>query len=113
MDDIVIYSNSLEEHLKIVFQVLREINYTSRRRSAPAKEHFLGHIIGHGKVRMDPKKVMVIRDWEAPAKVSELRSFLGLVNYYHRFIEGIRGIYRCVGFRHLGSAYARRPPHSL
>ncbi|KAL0293695.1 UNVERIFIED_CONTAM: Retrovirus-related Pol polyprotein from transposon [Sesamum calycinum] len=49
---------------------------------------FLGHIVGGGKLRMDKSKVQAIQDWEPPRKVSEQRSFLGLVNYYRRFIKG-------------------------
>ncbi|XP_070008643.1 uncharacterized mitochondrial protein AtMg00860-like [Nicotiana sylvestris] len=37
---------------------------------------------------MDEAKVHAIQEWEAPIKVTELRSFLGLVNYYRRFISG-------------------------
>ena len=37
---------------------------------------------------MDGAKVKAIQDWETPAKVTEVRSFLGLVNYYLRFIKG-------------------------
>ena len=37
---------------------------------------------------MDMDKVKVIQQWEAPTKVTELRSFLGFANYYKRFIEG-------------------------
>ncbi|OIT36710.1 putative mitochondrial protein, partial [Nicotiana attenuata] len=37
---------------------------------------------------MDKAKVRAIQEWEAPIKVTELRSFLGLVNYYRRFISG-------------------------
>ena len=37
---------------------------------------------------MDLKKVQAIWDWTAPSMVTKLRSFLGLENYYHRFIEG-------------------------
>ena len=37
---------------------------------------------------MEPAKIKAILEWEAPTKASELRSFLGLVNYYRRFIEG-------------------------
>ena len=43
---------------------------------------FLGFIIGRGKIRMDQAKIQAILEWEPPTKVKELRSFLGLVNYY-------------------------------
>jgi hypothetical protein len=53
---------------------------------------FLGHIVGKGKLRMDPAKIKAILEWEPPTKVTELRSFLGLVNYYRRFIKGYSAI---------------------
>ncbi|GKV36196.1 hypothetical protein SLEP1_g44351 [Rubroshorea leprosula] len=49
---------------------------------------FLGHRVGHGKISMDLAKVHAIQEWEPPSSVPELRSFLGLVNYYRRFIQG-------------------------
>ncbi|KAF8094909.1 hypothetical protein N665_0349s0012 [Sinapis alba] len=55
---------------------------------ATEEVQFLGHIIGHGKLKMDELKVKAIMEWEAPTKVTVLRSFLGLVNYYRRFIKG-------------------------
>lgn len=48
---------------------------------------FLGHKIRDGKLIMDKGKVQAIAEWEPPTKVTELRSFLGLVNYYRRFIK--------------------------
>jgi archaellum component FlaC len=94
LDDIVIYSNTLEEHvehLKIIFQVLRENElFIKKEKCSFAQEEvgFLGHIIGHGSLKMDGAKVKAINEWEHPTKVTELRSFLGLVNYYRRFIKG-------------------------
>ncbi|KAG8377434.1 hypothetical protein BUALT_Bualt08G0032500 [Buddleja alternifolia] len=93
LDDIVVYSNSIDEHadhLRTVFQVLRENElYVKKEKCSFAKEEvpFLGHIIGHGKLQMDEAKIRAIVEWEPPTKVTELRSFLGLVNYYWRFIS--------------------------
>ncbi|ERN17431.1 hypothetical protein AMTR_s00037p00230530 [Amborella trichopoda] len=50
--------------------------------------HFLGHIIKAGTIMMEEGTVKAIKEWEPPTKVSELRSFIGLVNYYRQFIMG-------------------------
>ncbi|XP_042974786.1 uncharacterized protein LOC122306425 [Carya illinoinensis] len=94
LDDIVIYSSTLEEHvehLRVVFRVLRENQlYVKKEKCSFAlnEVHFLGHKIQGGKLSMEEGKVEAIRKWDPPTKVTELRSFLGLVNYYRRFIKG-------------------------
>ena len=49
---------------------------------------FLGHKVNKGLVKMDERKVQTILDWPPPSKVAELRSFLGLANYYKKFVQG-------------------------
>ena len=76
LDDIVVYSSTLQEHvehLKKVFKVLRENQlYVKREKCefAQPKIHFLGHVISQGELCMDEAKVKAIQDWEAPMKVT-------------------------------------------
>ncbi|GAA0147438.1 hypothetical protein LIER_07137 [Lithospermum erythrorhizon] len=94
LDDIVVYSKTLEEdveYLQQVFQVLRENElYVKIEKClfAQLDVMFLGHKVAKGKIHMDESKIHAIAEWKEPKKVSELRSFLGLVNYYRRFILG-------------------------
>ena len=88
LDDIVIYSKAMEEHvghLREVFQNFRYNKlYVKKEKFSFAQEEVscLGHIIGKGKLCMDSAKVKAIFEWEPPTKVTELRSFLSLANYY-------------------------------
>ena len=49
---------------------------------------FLGHIVSKEGIRVDPKKIEVIVEWKPLRNVTKVRSFLGLVGYYRRFIKG-------------------------
>jgi hypothetical protein len=54
--------------------------------------HYLGYIIDQHGIHVDPANIQVIRDWPALTKLTELRSFLGLSNFYHRFMLGFSHI---------------------
>ena len=49
--------------------------------------HYLGHIVSHNQVRMDPSKIQAVQEWPTPTSVHDVRSFLGLCSYYKRFVR--------------------------
>nr|GFC40800.1 putative reverse transcriptase domain-containing protein [Tanacetum cinerariifolium] len=91
---ILIFSKSKEEHedhLRTVLQILlQEKLYTkfSKCEFWLSSVAFLGHIVSVEGITMDPAKVEAITKWPRPTSVTEVRSFLGLARYYHRFVEG-------------------------
>jgi hypothetical protein len=56
------------------------------------KVHYLGYIIDHYGIHVDITKIQFICDWEAPSTLSELQRFLGLANFYYRFMLGFSHI---------------------
>ena len=93
MDDILIYSQSKEEHedhLRIVLQALREHQLYAKFSKCEfwlTEVRFLGHIVSASGVLVDPEKVEGVMSWERPKSFFKIRSFLGLVGYYRRFIK--------------------------
>ena len=93
MDDILMYSRSLEEHKQHLVNTLR----TLRRRQLYGKldksefwlteVNFLGHVVSEVGIVVDHSKVEAVQEWQRPTNAFEVRSFLGLVGYYRRFVE--------------------------
>ena len=94
IDDILVYSKDEQEHeqhLKIVLQTLREKKLYAKLRKCDfwLKEvSFLGHIVSAKGIRVDPVKIKAVVNWKLPRSVTEVRSFLGLIGYYRRFVKG-------------------------
>ncbi|CDO72200.1 hypothetical protein BN946_scf184970.g52 [Trametes cinnabarina] len=93
LDDILIFTRTLEEHRRVVrevLQILRENKLYLKDEKCEferTKIEYLGMIISEGRVAMDPAKVAGIREWPVPCCKRELQSFLGFTNFYRRFIR--------------------------
>ena len=99
IDDILVYSRSESEHerhLDLVLQTLRRHQLYANFNKCEfwlSRVGFLGHVVSADGIYVDPQKVEVVVNWEQqPTTVTEVRSFLGLVGYYRRFIEGFSKI---------------------
>jgi hypothetical protein len=93
MDDILVYSNTLEEHvvlLRKVFDILHTNKFYIKRNKcffAQPSVEYLGHVISGEGVATDPNKVQAVMEWKTPTNIRQLRGFLGLTGYYWRFIQ--------------------------
>jgi hypothetical protein len=92
LDDILIYSKNLKEHKEHVRKVLELLRahklYAKHSKCAFAQieVEFLGHILSQEGIATDPRKVEAIRQWPQLKTVHDVRSFLGMANYYRRFV---------------------------
>lgn len=98
VDDILIFSSSFEEHLKHldqVFKRLKEANLKLQHTKchfAVKKLKFLGHIISKNGIEVDPEKTKAMSEFPTPKTQKQVRSFLGMANYYRRFIPSFAKI---------------------
>jgi hypothetical protein len=93
IDDILIFSKTMEEHeehLRLVLEKLRSNQLYAKFSMCEfwlTEVAFLGHVISAGGVSVDPGKVKDVLNWMSPTTASEIQSFLGLVGYYCWFIK--------------------------
>ena len=98
LDDILIYSESIEEHRQHVCQVLTRLRTAGLQIDIEKCEFhtqetkYLGLIIGIDGVKMDPKKIETVKEWPQPRNLREVQAFLGFANFYRRFILGFSTI---------------------
>lgn len=93
LDDIIIYSTSLQEHLvklRKVFDRLRQTNFKiqiDKSEFLKKETAYLGHIISQDGVKPNPDKICAITKFPIPKTAKEIKSFLGLLGYYRKFIK--------------------------
>lgn len=95
LDDVIIFSSTLEEHETRLLHVLQQLRENGLKLS-PSKCHFfqssvryLGHIVSSKGVETDPEKVSALRTWPRPQTLSELKSFLGFAGYLPSVLKGL------------------------
>ncbi|GJY75724.1 putative reverse transcriptase domain-containing protein [Tanacetum coccineum] len=98
IDDILIYSKTREEHvehLRLVLELLKREKLHAKFFKCEfwlREVQFLGHVINGNGIHVNPSKIEAIKNWKALRTPFEVRSFLGLAGYYHRFIENFSKI---------------------
>ena len=98
LDDILVYSDSFEEHLKRLRRVLTRLREIGLKLN-PKKCHFcrksvqyLGYKVSADGIETDEEKVKAVRDWPRPKTLRELRAYCGLCSYYRKFVKSFSNI---------------------
>jgi hypothetical protein len=100
LNDILIYTKTLEEHRQMVtkvFSILQKegLAVAAHKSFFHVKEvEFLGYIINANGVEMSTRNVEAVRSWETPKNLKDVQRFLGFANFYRRFIKNFSGVAR-------------------
>lgn len=93
LDDLIVFSETLEQHETRLLNVLNRLKEYGLKLSIEKCKFFqtsvryLGHIVSQNGVETDPQKIEALKTWPSPSNLKELRSFLGFAGYYRRFIH--------------------------
>ncbi|CAM5092907.1 unnamed protein product [Natator depressus] len=98
IDDICVFSQTWEDHVSQVRQVLDRLQgagltvKAEKCKVGMAEVSYLGHRVGSGRLKPEPAKVEVIRDWPAPHTKKQVQAFMGMAGYYRRFVPHFSAI---------------------
>lgn len=97
MDDILVGTETLEEHRLLITEILKQLQkhdlfLKPEKCTFETQEvEYLGVILGHGQTSMDPVKLDEVLKWPTPKNLMDIRAFLGFGNFYQRFIHNFAG----------------------
>lgn len=100
LDDIVIFSSTVSQHLDRLELVLQRLEAANLKLKPSKCELFkrevkyLGHVVSADGVKTDPEKIEAIKNWPTPSNTTEVRAFLGTGSYYRRFVQGFADVAR-------------------
>lgn len=114
LDDLIVFSDTLEEHEGRLMRVLHRLKDYGLKLS-PEKCHFfkssvkyLGHVVDAQGVHTDPDKITALKTWPRPTNREELERFLGFAGYYRRFVEGYSKIAKPLNALKAGCNHPRK-----
>jgi hypothetical protein len=94
LDDIIVYSSTLDQHMDRLVAVLHRLKNAGLKLK-PSKcdvlrrsVEFLGHIVSAGVIGPHPQKIDAVAEWPPCENLRDLRAFLGLCGYYRKFVPG-------------------------
>ena len=98
LDDIIVFSHDLQSHmerLERLFQRLREANLKLKPAKCSILQKrvtFLGYTVSESGIGTDPSKIEAVRNWPTPTNLRQSRAFVGLCQYYRRFVPNFSAI---------------------
>lgn len=99
-DDILVFTPTFEQHLEALERLFERLNDANIKLNAKKCElllnsvTYLGHIITPSGIEPDPEKIQAIQRFESPKNITEARSFMGMCNFFRRYIKNFANIAR-------------------